>query len=138
MEIMLPENTVLGYKHQRSLVTSVLSSKTPLRHSDVDFHDVFGGPLLRLSNQITRNNFGEGMKPSMLRRGENGVSVCNPWTSLSEKFVFGEDGNNQRCYHSENLFDDIFRGEDSVNTNPKGHDRDSFSSSSGSRVLNLA
>lgn len=77
--MMLQENTVLGYKHQRSLMTSVLSSKTPLRHSDVDFHDVFGGPLLRLSNQITRNNFGKGTKPSTLRRGEDGVSVCNLW-----------------------------------------------------------
>ncbi|RVX15023.1 J domain-containing protein required for chloroplast accumulation response 1 [Vitis vinifera] len=105
------ENTVLGCRHQRSLVTSVSSPKTPLRHSDVDFHDVFGGPPRRLSNQVTRYSFGEGTEPSALRGGEDGVSVCNPWTGLSEKPVFGEEG---------------------------GHDLDPFSSSPGSRVLSPA
>lgn len=132
------ENTVLGCRHQRSLVTSVSSPKTPLRHSDVDFHDVFGGPPRRLSNQVTRYSFGEGTEPSALRGGEDGVSVCNPWTGLSEKPVFGEDGGNRRRYHSEDFFDDIFRGDNSVNTSPRGHDLDPFSSSPGSRVLSPA
>ena len=132
------ENTVLGCRHQRSLVTSVSSPKTPLRHSDVDFHDVFGGPPRRLSNQVTRYSFGEGTEPSALRGGEDGVSVCNPWTGLSEKPVFGEEGGNRRRYHSEDFFDDIFRGDNSVNTSPRGHDLDPFSSSPGSRVLSPA
>ncbi|KAL6317990.1 hypothetical protein AAG906_031043 [Vitis piasezkii] len=132
------ENTVLGCRHQRSLVTSVSSPKTPLRHSDVDFHDVFGGPPRRLSNQVTRYSFGEGTEPSALRGGEDGASVCNPWTGLSEKPVFGEEGGNRRRYHSEDFFDDIFRGDNSVNTSPRGHDLDPFSSSPGSRVLSPA
>ena len=53
MEMMLSVDIVLGYKHQRSLVTFVSSPKTPLRHSDIDFHDVFGDPPLRFSNHIT-------------------------------------------------------------------------------------
>lgn len=70
--------------------------------------------------------------------GEDGVSICNPWTSLSEKPVFGEDGGNRRRYHSEDLFDDIFRDDDSVNTSPKGHYQDPFSFSPGSHVLSPA
>ena len=129
------ENTVLGCRHHRSLVTSVSSPKTPLRHSDVDFHDVFGGPPRRLSNQVTRYSFGEGAEPSALRGDEGAVSAGNPWTGLNEKPVFGEDGGNRRRYPSEDFFDDIFRGDNSVNSSPKAHDRDPFSSSPGSRVL---
>ena len=124
MEMMLSENTMLGCTHQRSLMTSVLLPKTPLRHSDVDFHDVFGGSPRRLSNQVTRCSFGDGSEPSTLRGSEDGVSICNPWTGFGEKLVFGEDGGNRRRYHSENFFDDIFRGDHSVNTSPSGYDLD--------------
>lgn len=129
------ENTMQGCRHHRSFVTSVSSPKTPLRHSDVDFHDVFGGPPRRVSNQATRYSFGEGTEPSASRRDEDGVSARNPWTGLSEKPVFGEDGGNRRRYPSEDFFDDIFRGENSVNSSPKAHDRDPFASSPASRVL---
>lgn len=50
--------TVLGCEHHRSLVTSISSSKTPLRHLDIDFHDVFGDSPLRFLNQITRWRYG--------------------------------------------------------------------------------
>ena len=116
------ENTMLDCKHQRSLVTSVSSPKTPLRHSDIDFHDIFGSPSWWFSNQNTRYSFGEGTESSALRWGEDGVSVCNPWTGLIEKLVLGEDGGNRWRYHYEDSFDDIFRGDNSVNTSPRGHD----------------
>ena len=83
-------DTIPGCKHQRSLVTSISLPKTPLRHSDIDFHDVFGSPPQQFSNQVTRCNFEEGTKPSALREDEDGVSVCYPWTDLSEKLVLRE------------------------------------------------
>ena len=90
MEVMLPVDTVLGCKHQRSLVTSVSSPKTPLRHSSIDFHEDFGSPPQRFSNQVTRCSFGKGTKPSALRGDEDGVSVCYPLTDLSDKLLLGE------------------------------------------------
>ena len=87
---MLPVDTVLGCKHQRSLVTSVSSPKTPLRHSNIDFHEDFGSPPQRFSNQVTRCSFGKGTKPSALRGDEDGVSVCYPLTDLSDKLLLGE------------------------------------------------
>lgn len=129
------ENSVLGCRHQRSLVSSLSPTKTPSRHSDVDFHDVFGGPPRRLSNQATRYSFAEGTEPSASRGGEDGVSARNSWTGLSDKPVFGEDAGNRRRYPSEDFFDDIFGGDNSVDSSPRGHDRDTFSSSPGSRVL---
>ena len=83
-------DTIPGCKHQRSLVTSISLPKTPLRHSDIDFHDVFGSPPQQFSNQVTRCNFEEGTKPSALREDEDGASVCYPWTDLSEKLVLRE------------------------------------------------
>ncbi|KAL6347324.1 hypothetical protein AAG906_016756 [Vitis piasezkii] len=107
------ENTMLDCKHQRSLVTSVSSPKTPLRHSNINFHDVLavprGGFRIRLHDTASE---------------KDGVLVYNPWTGLSEKPVLGEDGGNRRSYHNEDFFDDIFRGDNSVNTNPRGHDLD--------------
>ena len=38
--------------------------------------------------------------------------------------MLGEDGGNRRRYHNEDFFDDIFRGDYSVNTSPRGHDLD--------------
>ena len=45
--------TLLGCKHQRLLLTSVSSPKTPLGHSDIGLHDVFDDPPLQFSSQIT-------------------------------------------------------------------------------------
>ncbi|KAL6323652.1 hypothetical protein AAG906_002119 [Vitis piasezkii] len=53
----------------------------------------------------------EGTEPSALRGDEDGVSVYNLWTDLSEKPVLGEDGGNRRQlgeYQSKNTrFDPI-------------------------------
>ena len=38
--------------------------------------------------------------------------------------MFGEDGGNRRRYHNEDSFDDIFRGDNSMNTSPRRHDMD--------------
>lgn len=62
------------------------------------------------------------MEPSALREDEDGVSVYNLWTDLSEKPVLGEDGGNRWCCHNEEFFYDIFRGNNSMNTNPRIHD----------------
>ena len=106
------ENTMLDCRHQR--LTSVSWPTTPLRHFNINFHDFFDVPSWWFSNQVTRYSFGEGTESFALRWGEDGVLVYNPWTSLSEKPVLGEDGGNRRRYHNEDFFDDIFRGDNSV------------------------
>uniref|UniRef100_A0A5B6ZSI9 J domain-containing protein required for chloroplast accumulation response 1 n=1 Tax=Davidia involucrata TaxID=16924 RepID=A0A5B6ZSI9_DAVIN len=103
---------LLGYSPQRSLgKPSSVPPKTPLRNSDVDFHDVFGGPPRRYSiHEMRRHRFSE---TSSFRGEEDAVLSESPWSGLSEKPVFGEDSANRRRYPSGDFFDDIFRGDES-------------------------
>ena len=120
------ESVLLGYNLQRPLMMMNSSSSTskPFRNSDVDFHDVFGGPPRRFSMQEVR------------RAGFAGDDD-GPWSGREEKPVFGDDAlSSRRRYPSADFFDDIFGGDASVNSTPTRTGRDHpLLSSPGSRVL---
>ncbi|XP_061370649.1 J domain-containing protein required for chloroplast accumulation response 1 isoform X2 [Gastrolobium bilobum] len=83
----------------------------PQRNSDVDFHDVFGGPPRRSSVNETRS----------VSDDESEGGWCT-WPREREKPVFGEDSGNRRRYHPNknniDFFDDIFGGEESPSPSP--------------------
>uniref|UniRef100_A0A5B6ZT62 J domain-containing protein required for chloroplast accumulation response 1 n=1 Tax=Davidia involucrata TaxID=16924 RepID=A0A5B6ZT62_DAVIN len=128
------ENVLSEYSPRRSLGNPSFGPKTPLRNSDVDFHDVFGGPPRRYSSHETRCSFAETTDSSSFRREEDAVLSRSPWSGLSEKPVFGEDSVNSRRYPSDDFFDDIFRGDDSYSSPRRSDLRDTFCSNPGSRV----
>ncbi|XP_028085607.1 J domain-containing protein required for chloroplast accumulation response 1-like isoform X2 [Camellia sinensis] len=120
------ENILLGYSPQRALAYHNYSPKKRSQHSAIDFHDVFGGPLRRSSKQEMSYSFCETMNSS-----KNSIGV-------GEMPVFGEETVNRRRYPSDDFFDDIFKGDESLSS-PRRSDRDPFGSSSpGSRVLSTA
>lgn len=125
------ESVLLGYSIQRSsLMNSGSSTKTsPLRTSDVDFHDVFGGPPRRFSMQEVMHGFND-VNDSDVSKGDD-----EQLSGLGEKPVFGDVGLNRRPYQSADFFDDIFGGDVSVNSTPKRLGRDYVFPSSPSRVL---
>lgn len=125
------ESVLLGYSLQRSsLMNSGSSTKTsPLRTSDVDFQDVFGGPPRRFSMQEVRHGFND-VNDSDVSKGDD-----EQLSGLGEKPVFGDVGLNRRPYQSADFFDDIFGGDVSVNSTPKRLGRDYVFPSSPSRVL---
>ncbi|KAL7207765.1 hypothetical protein ACSBR1_029668 [Camellia fascicularis] len=126
------ENILLGYSPQRALAYHNYSPKKRSQHSDIDFHDVFGGPLRRSSKQEMSYSFCETMNSS-----KNSIGV-EEGTVSNEKPVFGEEMVNRRRYLSDDFFDDIFKGDESLSS-PRRSDRDPFGSSSpGSRVLSPA
>ncbi|KAK6939436.1 hypothetical protein RJ641_028967 [Dillenia turbinata] len=135
------ENALLGYGPQRSFVSTTYSpepSSSSLRNSDVDFSDVFGGPPRRSSVHELRFSFSESPDSYGNRRDDETVASHDPWSGMSEKPVFGEDSANRRRYPSEDFFDDIFGGEESLSCTPRKPGRDVFSVSSPSRVLSPA
>ncbi|KAA8544947.1 hypothetical protein F0562_019658 [Nyssa sinensis] len=101
---------MLGYSPPSSV------PKTPLKNSDVDFHDVFRGPPRRYSIHEMQHRYSETMDSS---------------TGLSEKPVFGEESENHRRYTSDDFFNDIFRGGGS----PRSPSRDPCCSAPASRVM---
>lgn len=124
------ESILLGYSAQRSLVNTGSSPKSPIRNSDVDFNDVFGGPPRRFSMQEVRYSFSDANE-SHESKGNN-----EPWSGSGEKPVFGDEGLNRRRFTSSDFYDDIFGGDTSVSSTPKKHGREyPFPSSPGSRVL---
>ncbi|KAK9271121.1 hypothetical protein L1049_026710 [Liquidambar formosana] len=128
------EHILLGNSYQGS-------PKTPLRNSDVDFHDVFGGPPRRSSIYETRWGVGEASDKGalLLREEEGSASRRRAWSGLGERPVFGEEVSNRRRYPSDDFFDDIFRGDESLSLTPRKADhRDPFASAPGSRVLSPA
>ncbi|XP_062159589.1 J domain-containing protein required for chloroplast accumulation response 1 isoform X2 [Alnus glutinosa] len=133
------ESVLLGYSASPlgsiSLTNSNSSPRTPCRSSDVfDFHDVFGGPPRRASAQEKRCSFSEATE----FYGEGGDHEALSCTRLGEKPVFGEENANRRRYTSNDFFDDIFRGDESLSSTPRKRDRDPFASAPGSRVLSPA
>ncbi|KAM7279493.1 hypothetical protein ACFE04_006627 [Oxalis oulophora] len=110
------DTVLLTYTPQKPFMTTPRSSSS---NSDIDFNDVFGGPPRRSSMPETtysltqtRHSFGK----------DNGQSSDrSSWSGLSEKPVFGEEGKNRR-YPSEDFFDDIFRGNESVTSSPRKPD----------------
>lgn len=101
------ENVLLSYCPQK-----------PLKDSDIDFHDVFGGPPRRVSMQEMRYSFTKSMNSTgNTTRGEDDrVLPRNPWSGLNEMPVFGEETVNHRRYTSDDFFDDIFRVDESLSS----------------------
>ncbi|KAE8679878.1 J-domain protein required for chloroplast accumulation response 1, putative isoform 3 [Hibiscus syriacus] len=92
-------------------------------NSDVDFNDVFGGPPRRSTVQETRYSFGENLDSSSSGFDEAVIAHRNPWSVLSEKPVFGEEGTtNQRRYSKNDFFYDIFRGNQSLTCSPRKYE----------------
>ena len=119
------ENVLLGYNSpQRSFENPSSSSEA---NSDVDFHDVFGGPPRRASLHEGRYSSGRA------RNSEDTVLSRSSLSGLNEIPVFGEENVNRRRYPSDDFFDDIFRRDDSVGS-PRRSDKDPSCSTPGSRV----
>lgn len=128
------ESILLGYSPQSSLMQSGSSASTPYKNSDVDFHDVFGGPPRRSSTQEMRYSFND-VAVTKLPKGDDDDDDTS-----SGKPVFGDDSLNgiRRRTHSDDFFDDIFQGNNnnnnnSVSSSPRRLQRDPYSSSPGSR-----
>ncbi|KAJ8762392.1 hypothetical protein K2173_007552 [Erythroxylum novogranatense] len=130
------ESFLLGYGPQRSFANQHNSSpKSPNGDSDIDFNDVFGGPPRRASVQEMRNSFSEAADSSNLGGENDTVSIRRRWSGISEKPVFGDEVGTRRRYQNDEFFDDIFKGNESLSSSPRKHNRDPFCSSPGSRVL---
>lgn len=135
------EGLLLGYSPQSSFMNSASSSpSTSNKNSDVDFHDVFGGPPRRSSIHETRYSFSIVTDNNALKRvvDDDDDEDDEAWSGSTEKPVFGDEAMNRRRTQSENFFDDIFRGNSSVSSSPRRLQRDPFSSAPGSRVLSPA
>lgn len=107
------ETVLLKYSSlRRSFTNSSSSPKAPCRELDLDFHDVFGGPPRRSSVQENRFSFNEAADFHG-RRGEEDEALSCP--VIGGKPVFGDENeiNRRRCL-SNDFFDDIFRGDESV------------------------
>lgn len=128
------ESILLGCSPQSSLMKSGSSASTPYKNSDVDFHDVFGGPPRRSSTQEMRYSFND-VAVTKLPKGDDDDDD----DTSSGKPVFGDDSLNRRRRrtHSDDFFDDIFKGHNSsnnsVSSSPRRLQRDPYSSSPGSR-----
>ncbi|XAR61790.1 hypothetical protein NMG60_11016308 [Bertholletia excelsa] len=133
------DNILPDYNPQRAVSSQSFSPKSPFKRPDIDFHDVFGGPPRRSSMQERRYSFAETMAStnSTVRGDEGRVLPRDPWSGLHEVPVFGDETANRRRYQSEDFFDDIFRGDESVSS-PRRSSHDPFGSTPGSRVLSPA
>ncbi|KAM1725419.1 hypothetical protein FF2_016040 [Malus domestica] len=131
------ESLLLGYSPQSAFVNSGSSSHTPTKNSDVDFHDVFGGPPRRSSTNEMRYSFGETTESSGLKRDAYDDDDDDS-SGLIEKPVFGEGSVNRRRTQSDDFFDDIFKGNHSVSSSPRRLQRDPFASAPGSQVISPA
>lgn len=134
------ESLLLGYSPARALINSrsaaSSSSNPPNRpNSDVDFHDVFGGPPRRSLVHEMRYSFSEVSETSALKKIDSDGDEDEDWSGFTEKPVFGEESVNRRRPQSDNFFDDIFRGNNSVTSSPRRLHLDPFSSTPGSRIL---
>ncbi|KAJ6679275.1 AUXILIN/CYCLIN G-ASSOCIATED KINASE-RELATED [Salix purpurea] len=134
------ESVLLGYNLQRQFINHPSSSSnSQYGNSDIDFTDVFGGPPRRSSLQEVRSSFAETTDSFVSRNGDVDTKLSrNNLSSLNEKSVFGDENVNRRRYPRNDFFDDIFRGNESLSSSPRKHDRDSLSSTPGSRVLSPA
>lgn len=116
------ESILSGYNPERPST----NPSTPNRNSDVDFHDVFGGPPRRSSIQEIRYTVGQLPDRSGAQMAEEGG-----WRAVREKPVFGEENLNRRRFTNDNFYDDIFGGDESPSCGPRKHER-------GSRIMSPA
>ncbi|XP_073109847.1 J domain-containing protein required for chloroplast accumulation response 1 isoform X2 [Elaeis guineensis] len=132
------DRALLGYAHRDPFGNPPNSAAH--RNSDVDFHDVFGGPPRRSSFYECRRSRGDPLElRSSLRgrgSGEEGERSRRPWSDGEEKPVFGEMSSPaRRRYLGDDFFSDIFPGSESSGTTLRKQDRDSYPSAPVSRVL---
>ncbi|KAG2663902.1 hypothetical protein I3843_16G056000 [Carya illinoinensis] len=106
------EAVLLGYSSlRRPFTNSSTLPKVPGRELGLDFHDVFGGPPRRSSVQENRFSFNEAADFHG-RRGEEDEALSCP--VIGGKPVFGDENENRRRCLSNDFFDDIFRGDESL------------------------
>ncbi|KAK1274737.1 J domain-containing protein required for chloroplast accumulation response 1 [Acorus gramineus] len=136
------ERILLGYASPSLKNPNSPQPQQEQRKSEVDFNDVFGGPPRRSSVHETHRVLANSLDSYTLRfkggDGEEEGLDPRPWSSLSEKPVFGGEVVSpiRRKNLGEDFFYDIFKGGgDSVSGSPRRSDRDPFGSSPGSRVL---
>ncbi|KAJ7007325.1 J domain-containing protein required for chloroplast accumulation response 1-like isoform X2 [Populus alba x Populus x berolinensis] len=134
------ESVLLGYNFQRPFINHPGSSpKSQYGNSDIDFTDVFGGPPRRSSLQEVRFSFSETTDSFASTSGDVDTKLSrHSLSALNDKPVFGDENVNRRRYPDDGFFGDIFRGSESLSSSPRKHDRDSLSSTPGSRVLSPA
>ncbi|KAL5987089.1 molecular chaperone [Asimina triloba] len=121
------EHARLGLGSPRSFGNHPISSlNTSQRNSDIDFHDVFGGPP-RTSFTERR----ESVDSNLVRGSVEIPSSHNLRAAPSEKPVFGWESP-RRKHLSNDFFDDIF---DSSSSIPRRPDREILSSLPASRIL---
>ena len=134
------ESVLLGYNFQRPFINHPGSSpESQYGNSDIDFTDVFGGPPRRSSLQEVRYSFSETTDSFASTSGDVDTKLSrHSLSGLNDKPVFGDENGNRRRYPNDGFFGDIFRGSESLSSSPRKHDRDSLSSTPGSRVLSPA
>ncbi|KAI4336897.1 hypothetical protein L6164_015373 [Bauhinia variegata] len=120
------ENIHSSYNLQNQRLST--NPSTPNRNSDVDFHDVFGGPPRRSSIQEMWYGIRELHDSSGVGREdeESAPSCARP--RVTEKPVFGEENVSWRRYPSNGFFDGIFGGDESQSCTPRArrHETDPF------------
>lgn len=118
------ERILLGYAPRDPFAGVVSSSQR--RKSDVDFHDVFGGPPRRPSSNESRRSQADSIDSVESQRSRLG---------LGERPVFGDRGGSGRRRHlGDDFYSDIFQSSESASSSPRRGDRDALPSSPGSRV----
>ncbi|XP_061969238.1 J domain-containing protein required for chloroplast accumulation response 1-like isoform X2 [Populus nigra] len=134
------ESVLLGYNFQRPSINHPGSSpESQYGNSDIDFTDVFGGPPRRSSLQEVRYSFSETTDSFASTSGDVDTKLSrHSLSGLNDKPVFGDENVNRRRYPNDGFFGDIFRGSESLSSSPGKQDRDSLSSTPGSRVLSPA
>ncbi|KAH8516547.1 hypothetical protein H0E87_004772 [Populus deltoides] len=134
------ESVLLGYNFQRPFINHPGSSpESQYGNSDIDFTDVFGGPPRRSSLQEVRYSFSETTDSFASTSGDVDTKLSrHSMSGLNDKPVFGDENVNRRRYPNDGFFGDIFRCSESLSSSPRKHDRDSPSSTPGSRVLSPA
>ncbi|KAL0921737.1 hypothetical protein M5K25_008841 [Dendrobium thyrsiflorum] len=129
------ERILLGYAARDPFSGVELSSQR--RSSDIDFHDVFGGPPRRSSIYEYRRNRVDSIDLySRSSRGrEDSAESHRSSLGSGEKPVFGDgSGSGRRRQLGDDFYSDIFQSSDSACSSPKRGDRDALQSSPGSRV----
>ncbi|GFP92698.1 j domain-containing protein required for chloroplast accumulation response 1 [Phtheirospermum japonicum] len=102
---------------------------------DMNFNDVFGGPPRRFSMQEVRVRYSFGETSD---GPEEEKASSSPWSSITEKPVFGEETGPRRRHQGGDFFDDIFRGSSESYSSPRRSDNNVFGSSPGSRAISPA
>ncbi|XP_020574707.1 J domain-containing protein required for chloroplast accumulation response 1 isoform X2 [Phalaenopsis equestris] len=135
MEIISERERILvGYAPRDPFSGAVLS--TQRRNSDIDFHDVFGGPPRRSKLYESRRSRADSIdlcSRASLER-EDSVECYRSRLGSGEKPVFGHGSGSGRRQLGDDFYSDIFQTSDSSCSSPRRGDREALQSSPGSRI----